>query len=53
MKKIYEAPSIEIVRITQQLLNGGSPLDKYTTPVTDEDDVLSREASSFWDDDED
>ena len=52
MKKTYQSPNIKVVRIVQQLLSGASGLEKYSTPVTDETEVLSRESYSLWDDED-
>ena len=44
MKKTYIIPEMEIVKLnTNYQLMAGSALSKQAAPVTDEDDVLSRE----------
>jgi len=54
MKKIYEAPKMDVVRIAQQLLDAASSFTKYSDKVTNENEVLSREAPGFdlWDDED-
>lgn len=52
MKKIYEAPLMNIVRVEQQLLSGAS-LGKSSTTVSDNSAVLGRRSNdTFWDDEE-
>jgi len=52
MKKIYETPNMNIVRVEQQLLDGTS-LTKSESTISSNDDVLSRRrGNSLWDDDE-
>ena len=50
MKKIYEAPAIEIQNIETVYMIAVSGPDKYDDPsgISNNDDVLSRE--SDWDD---
>ena len=51
MKKIYQAPVTEEVKVEPQLLQTGSLNKDYE--IKDPDIIGSREGSSFFDDDED
>ena len=51
MKKAYESPVMKTASASQYLMLQAS-LGKSETKVSNNDDVLSRRGSSFWDDDE-
>ena len=51
MKKIYQAPEVNVVAVKQQLMTGTSQMGKSSTTVSSNDDVLSREFDS-WDDED-
>ena len=57
MKKIYQNPTIKIVKINVTLMVGSSPgqqnlsIDDY--PVVDSEEIGSRQGYSVWDDEDD
>ena len=53
MKKTYQNPTTDIIRVeTQQMIADSMPVDGSKT-ITSSDAILSRRGGSAWDDDED
>ncbi len=54
MKKTYQVPALTIVTLAPhaQILTGSTGLSLKSGPASQNEEVLSRQSSSFWDDED-